>query len=107
MDSSVRDSRMTIVWPDVSLIKRHPSVTNRRARQRPFTSVAKGDSRPAKRELVISTGLVGPAHPDSGAMQVLRHSKIAVTMEVYTQVPSEVTRAALKRLGESLGEVGR
>jgi hypothetical protein len=33
-------------------------------------------------------------------MQVLRHSKIAVTMEVYTHVPSEVTRAALKRLGE-------
>jgi integrase len=41
------------------------------------------------------------------AMQVLRHSKIAVTMEVYTQVPSEITRAALKRLGDSLGEVAR
>lgn len=40
------------------------------------------------------------------AMQILRHSKIAVTMEVYTQVPSEATRSALKRLGESLGKVG-
>jgi integrase len=40
------------------------------------------------------------------AMQILRHSKIAVTMEIYTQVPSEVTRQALKRLGDSLGEIG-
>lgn len=40
-------------------------------------------------------------------MQVLRHSKIAVTMEIYTQVPSEITRQALKRLGDSLGETGR
>lgn len=36
------------------------------------------------------------------AMQVLRHSRIAITMEVYTEVPSEETRAALKRLGEHL-----
>lgn len=37
------------------------------------------------------------------AMQILRHSKIDVTMEIYTHVPSEVTRAALKKLADSLG----
>ncbi|NKZ06134.1 tyrosine-type recombinase/integrase [Actinomadura latina] len=37
------------------------------------------------------------------AMQILRHSKISLTMEIYTEVPSEQTRAALKRLGEHLG----
>ncbi len=36
------------------------------------------------------------------AMQVLRHSKIAVTMEIYTHVPSEATRRALKKLGKHI-----
>jgi hypothetical protein len=33
------------------------------------------------------------------AMQILQHSKIAVTMEIYTEVPSAATRDALKKLG--------
>jgi integrase len=37
------------------------------------------------------------------AMQILRRSKIAVTMEIYTEVPSAATRDALKKLGEWLG----
>ena len=36
------------------------------------------------------------------AMQILRHSKIDTTMEIYTHVPSKVTRQALKQLGASL-----
>ena len=32
-----------------------------------------------------------------------RHSKIAVTMEIYTEVPSGATRAALRKLGQWLG----
>uniref|UniRef100_A0A7L6BE97 Tyrosine-type recombinase/integrase n=1 Tax=Micromonospora robiginosa TaxID=2749844 RepID=A0A7L6BE97_9ACTN len=36
------------------------------------------------------------------AMQVLRHARFAVTMEIYTQVTSTKTREALKRLGDSL-----
>jgi hypothetical protein len=32
-------------------------------------------------------------------MQVLRHSQIAMTMEVYSEVPTAKTRSALKRLG--------
>jgi hypothetical protein len=32
-------------------------------------------------------------------MQILRHSKIAVTMEVYIEVPSDATRDALRELG--------
>jgi integrase len=37
------------------------------------------------------------------AMQILRHSKIAITMEIYTEVPSAATRDALKKLGQWLG----
>jgi integrase len=37
------------------------------------------------------------------AMQILRHSEIAVTMEVYTHVPSAETRRALRKLGRLLG----
>ena len=33
------------------------------------------------------------------AMQILRHSKIAVMMEIYTHVPSELTRSALPARG--------
>ncbi len=36
------------------------------------------------------------------AMQILRHSQIAVTMQVYSEVPSEATQDALRRLGQSL-----
>lgn len=36
------------------------------------------------------------------AMQILRHSQIAVTMNVYSEVSSAATREALRRLGERL-----
>ncbi|MEK8107269.1 tyrosine-type recombinase/integrase [Micromonospora sp. M12] len=36
------------------------------------------------------------------AMQVLRHARFSVTMEIYTQVSNKATRDALKHLGESL-----
>jgi hypothetical protein len=34
-------------------------------------------------------------------MQILRHSQIAMTMEVYSEVPTAKTRTALKRLGQA------
>ncbi|MBO0802773.1 MAG: tyrosine-type recombinase/integrase [Nocardiopsaceae bacterium] len=37
------------------------------------------------------------------AMQILRHSRIGLTMEFYTQVPDKATRDALRRLSEFLG----
>jgi integrase len=37
------------------------------------------------------------------AMRILWHSKIAITMELYTMVPDEATLAALKRLSDALG----
>jgi integrase len=40
------------------------------------------------------------------AMQILRHSRISVTMEIYTEATSDATRAALKKLRESLGSEG-
>jgi hypothetical protein len=36
------------------------------------------------------------------AIQILRHSQIAMTMEVYSEVPTAKTRSALKRLGRQL-----
>ncbi len=38
------------------------------------------------------------------AMQILRHSKIAITMEIYTEVPSTITREALRKLGQWLDD---
>jgi len=35
-------------------------------------------------------------------MAILRHSRIAPTMEIYTQVPDKVTRDALRRLSDWL-----
>jgi integrase len=37
------------------------------------------------------------------AMQILRHSKLAITMEIYTEVESSATREALHKLGDQLG----
>jgi integrase len=34
------------------------------------------------------------------AMRILRHSKITVTMEIYTEVPDQAARDALRRPGE-------
>jgi integrase len=36
------------------------------------------------------------------ALAILRHSRIALTMEIYTQVPDKVTRDALRRLSDQL-----
>jgi hypothetical protein len=36
-------------------------------------------------------------------MRILRHSKIAITMELYTMVLDEAPLAALKRLSDALG----
>ena len=36
------------------------------------------------------------------AMQILRHARFTLTMEIYTMASSKATRAALKRLGDSL-----
>jgi integrase len=38
------------------------------------------------------------------AMQILRHSRIAMTMEIYTQVPDQAARAALNRLSDWLDQ---
>ena len=38
------------------------------------------------------------------AMAILRHSQIAVTMDIYSQVSTASTRDAVKRLGRELGQ---
>jgi len=35
-------------------------------------------------------------------MRILRHSKVAVTMEIYTEAPSDATRDALRELSVCL-----
>ena len=35
-------------------------------------------------------------------MRILRHSKIAVTMDIYTEAPSEAICEALRKLGDLL-----
>ena len=36
------------------------------------------------------------------AMQILRHSRVSITMEIYTEVRSASTREALRKLGQWL-----
>jgi len=36
-------------------------------------------------------------------MAIIRHSRIALTMEIYAQVSDEATKAALRRLSDQLG----
>jgi len=36
------------------------------------------------------------------AMHILRHNKIALAMEIYTEAPSDATCDALRRLGDWL-----
>lgn len=38
------------------------------------------------------------------AMRILRHTRIAITMEIYTEVPDPVTQDALRRLSDALGD---
>lgn len=40
-------------------------------------------------------------------MQILRHSQIAVTMDIYSQVTSSSTRETLTKLGTRLTSGGR
>jgi integrase len=40
------------------------------------------------------------------AMAILRHSRISITMEIYTQVPDRATQDALRRLSDALGYAG-
>jgi hypothetical protein len=35
-------------------------------------------------------------------MAILRHSRITLTMEIYTQVPDKITRDAFRRLSDWL-----
>lgn len=46
--------------------------------------------------------LTAPVVHPRVAMQILRHSKIAVTMAIYTEVPSAATREALGKLAQWL-----
>jgi integrase len=38
------------------------------------------------------------------AQRILRHAKVTITLDVYTEVSDDATREALRRLGETLGQ---
>jgi hypothetical protein len=38
-------------------------------------------------------------------MAILRHSRISITMEIYTEVSDPATEDALRRLSDALGDV--
>ena len=45
-------------------------------------------------------GRYGEVNPIVGP--IMRHNKIAVTMQIYTHIPSDLTRMARRRLGDQL-----
>jgi hypothetical protein len=51
------------------------------------------------RRTCVSLSAVLDVHPRV-AMRIPRHSKITVTMEIYTEVQDQAAREALRRLGE-------
>ena len=44
--------------------------------------------------------------PPKVAQRILRHSQIAMTMEVYAEASEEEVRAALRQLSEAMGGTG-
>ncbi|MGW4424857.1 hypothetical protein [Streptosporangium sp. NPDC004631] len=55
----------------------------------------------ATRKIRASLLVALDVHPRV-AMRILRHSQISVTMNIYSEVSSEETRKALKKLGDRL-----
>ena len=56
----------------------------------------------ATRKACASLLVALDVHPGGHQGQILRHSQIAVTMDIYSQVTSDSTLRALKALGERL-----
>ena len=112
-------SRCTIAQPPMTGTRRLPVLTGRlgsglhdqdEAEPRNFNrSFAAACSRAhvrsipvhATRKTCASLLVALDVHPRVGT-QVLRHSQISVTMNIYSEVSSDATRCALKRLGKRL-----
>jgi integrase len=95
-------------WPDLGLVltTRTGQPIEPRNFNRSFaTACAKAGVRKipvhATRKTCASILVAMDVHPRV-AMQILRHSQISVTMNVYSEVSSDATRKALKRLGKRL-----
>ena len=80
------------VRPATSRSSRRHSIRDITAGRRACTR----PSRTGRRQLPVARKV--QAHPSL----ILRHSKIAITMEIYTMVPDKATLAALKRLSDAL-----
>ena len=66
-----------------------------------WPAAARAEARPSWRRRERPGRAALDVHPRV-AMQILRHSKIAVTMEIYTEIPSAATRDALRKLSQWL-----
>ena len=51
---------------------------------------------------MMPPGVMASIRRTSPLARALRHSKIAITTEIYTMVPDKATLAALKRLSDAL-----
>ncbi|GLZ04828.1 hypothetical protein Acsp03_22940 [Actinomadura sp. NBRC 104412] len=99
-------------WPETGLVfttRTGQPVEPRNFNRSFVTACAKAGVRRipvhATRKTCASLLVAMDVHPRV-AMQILRHSQISVTMNVYSEVSSVATRRALKRLGKSPGFVG-
>jgi hypothetical protein len=70
-------------------------------------SLGPDDDDPGQPEQIAPFSLQFPQFGDCGwissSTYILRHSRISITMEIYTEVPAASTREALRQLGERLG----
>jgi hypothetical protein len=102
---SVASVGLAILLRDVGVPAHRPrSVSDLQPGGRPFRCRKAGvryirvhDTRRTCASLLVALDV----HPRV-AMQILRHSQIAMTMEIYSEVPTAKTRSALKRLGRQL-----
>lgn len=103
-----QDNQRMPAWPETDLIFTSPSGRpveprsinrwfDKRCAQAGVRRIRVHDTRRTCGSLLRALDI----HPRV-AMQILRHSKMSTTMEIYTEVPDEVTRSALKRLGDEL-----
>ncbi|GAA3948185.1 site-specific integrase [Actinomadura viridis] len=108
-DQAAARDRAEEPWPDLGLVftTRNGQPIEPRNFNRSFVTACEKAGVPqipvhATRKTCASLLVAMDVHPRV-AMQILRHSQISVTMNVYSEVSAEATRKALKRLGKSLG----
>jgi integrase len=107
-DQDAHRQAADIAWQDFGLVFTtrygtpvEPRNFHREFKTRTHRSGAREISVHSTRRTCASLLVALDVHPRV-AMQILRHGQISVTMNVYSEVPSQATRTALRRLGKQL-----